>query len=134
MINSKLKGNRGERTVAAKLREALPELADQIKRGWQARLGSDSCDVAGLPGFWIECKSGKRPDLRKAIEQAKRDAQGRAWPLAVVQDDYAKDRLVVLHLSAFLRIMRSAYGFLPPLKFMVQQDLFDQSTGAPEDG
>ena len=118
------KGKRGERQAAARIRAAMPEMADQIRRGWQTRLGCDDPDIVGLPGFWIEHKCGQLPNLRAAYKQAKLAAKGRAFPLAIVQDDRASDRLVCLNLTDFLRILRSAYGHAPPLRFGVQQELF----------
>src|ERR1044072_3809573 len=123
--HARRKGKRGEQQVATALREGMPEIADAIRRGWQSRLGGDQPDVAGLPGFWIEVKTGKVPNMRAAYKQAVADARGRAFPLAVVQDDYARDRMCVLGLSDFLRILRAAYGYTEPLRFGVQAELFE---------
>lgn len=123
---SRNKGRRGEQEVARRLREAMPEIADNVRRGWQSRVGCDDADVCGLPGFWIECKTGKQPNIRAAYKQATKDAKGRAFPCAVIQDDHARDRMVVLSLTDFLRILRSAYGYLPPLSFGVQGELFQE--------
>lgn len=124
---SRRKGRRGEQNVATLLREGMPEIADSIRRGWQSRLGCDQPDVCGLPGFWIEVKTGKLPNIRAAYKQATADAKGRAFPLAIIQDDYARDRMCVLGLSDFLRILRAAYGYTEPLKFGVQAELFNPS-------
>ncbi len=127
MVNAKLKGNKGERQLAAKLREAFPEFAAGIKRGLQAQAGGkDNCDVQGLPGFHIEHKHQKKPNMKAAYEQAVRDANGKGFPLAVVQFDGARERLCVLGLQDFLRILRAAYGYTPPLKFGVQAELFEE--------
>ena len=121
------KGHRGERQLATKLREALPELAAGIRRGLQTQTGGrDNCDVQGLPGFHVEHKQGKLPNIRAAYAQAVRDAGGKAFPLAVIQDDRARDRLCVMGLQDFLRVLRAAYGYTPPLKFGVQLELFEQ--------
>lgn len=80
------KGKRGERACAAELREALPELAADIMRGWQARLGSDAPDVL-LPGYWLEVKSGRQPNPRQALRQAIEASNGRGTPLACIRDD-----------------------------------------------
>ncbi len=118
------KGKRGERQAAARIRAALPEFADQIRRGWQTRLGCDDPDICGLPGFWIEHKCGHQPNMRAAYKQAKLSAKQRAYPIAIIQDDGASDRLVCLNLTDFLRVLRSAYGHVPPLRYGVQQELF----------
>lgn len=127
-LSSRRKGRRGEQEVATILRAGMPEIADAICRGWQSRLGHDAPDVCGLPGFWLEVKTGRQPNMRAAFKQAQRDAKGRAFPVAIVQDDYARERMCVVGLSDFLRILRSAYGYTAPLTFGVQAELFE----APE--
>jgi hypothetical protein len=114
-IAQRRKGRAGEQKLARILRAELPEIAEAIRRGQQSRVGSDDPDVCGLPLFWVEHKCGKLPNIRAALEQAHRGAKGRAMPLAVVQDDRARDRLVCLHLTDFLRVLRAAYGYTPPL-------------------
>ena len=127
MVNVKQKGNKGERQLATKLREAFPEFAAGIKRGLQAQSGGRSnADVQGLPGFHLEHKWGARPNMRAAYEQAVRDAEGKAFPLAVVQFNGARERLCVLGLTDLCRILRAAYGYTPPLKFGVQAELFEE--------
>jgi hypothetical protein len=127
-LRSRRKGRRGEQQVATILRTSFPELAESIRRGWQSRVGCDDPDVCGLPGFWLEVKTGAQPNMRAAYRQAKADADGRAFPMAVIQDDRARDRLCVIGLSDMCRILRAAYGHTPPLKFGVQGELFE----APE--
>ncbi len=124
-LSSRRKGRRGEQLVAQFVREAMPEIASAIRRGWQSRLGHDDPDVCGLPGFWLECKTGRQPNMRAAYKQARSDAKGRAFPVAVIQDDYARERMCVLGLTDFLRILRSAYGYAEPLKYGVQAELFE---------
>jgi len=82
---SRQKGKRGERAVASDLRAAFPELAEEIRRGWQTRNGGDEPDVF-FPGYWIEVKNEKRPRPIAALQQAKK-AMGEAKliPLAVVR-------------------------------------------------
>lgn len=116
------KGKRGERALARRLRESFPELAESIKRGWQTRVGCDDPDVCGLSGFWIESKIGKKPNPRAAYAQAHEDAKGRAIPLAVVRDDRAHDALCTLSLTDLIRVLRSAYGFDPPLIAQLAKD------------
>lgn len=125
--HARRKGKRGEQQVATALREGMPEIADTIRRGWQTRLGCDQPDVCGLPGFWIEVKTGKVPNMRAAYKQASAEAKGRAFPLAIIQDDYARDRMCVLGLTDFLRILRAAYGYTEPLRYGVQAELFTET-------
>lgn len=131
-LSSRQKGQRGERKLASVLREGLPDLAEHIRRGWQARLGCDDSDVCGIPGFWIEHKCGKKPNPRRALKQAKNDAKGRAFPIAIIQDDHARERVVVLELGTFLRVLRAAFGMTPPLTHAVQLELEDAATISDE--
>lgn len=83
---SREKGKRGERETADEIRQALPHLADKVKRGWQTRSGSDAPDVAGLPGYWLEVKTTMRGNAKAALEQATRDKTATDTPLAVLRD------------------------------------------------
>lgn len=98
------KGKRGERATAAELRAALPYLADKIRRGWQAREGDDDPDVI-LPGFWVENKSGKQPNVRAALKQAVEDSKGRGVPLAVIRDD-RKEPFCLMRWSDMLELLK----------------------------
>lgn len=86
-MRSRRKGKKGERATATEIREALPELAGQVRRGWQSRRGDDDPDVIGLPGTWLEIKTGKQPNPRAALAQAIEESKGRGIPIAVIRDD-----------------------------------------------
>lgn len=122
---SREKGKKNERAVASKLRETFPEIAETIRRGLQGRNGQDVCDVSGLPGFWLECKHGRQVNIRAAYQQALSDSKGRGFPVAVIRDHGSTEQHVYLSLGDFLRILRSAYGYCPPLRFGVQGELFE---------
>lgn len=126
---SRAKGREGEQKLARKLREKFPELAQSIHRTIQSRGGGkEGADVAGIPGFHIEHKWGKAVNIRAAYRQATADAQGKAFPLAIIQDNGARDRLCVMGFEDFCRVLRAAYGYTPPLRFGVQGELFDEPT------
>ena len=109
---SRTKGKRGEQELARLLRETFPHFAESIRRGWQSRVGCDDPDVCGLPGFWIECKTGKQPNVRAALAQARADSGERAIPIAVIRDD-RRPAFVALDLVDLLAILRAAYGLAP---------------------
>ena len=97
------KGKRWERDVATRFREAMP--GAEIKRGWQARSGSDAADVE-CPHFWIECKVGKRPPVVRALVQAEEACgDGPLVPIAVVKQD-RQEPTVTLRLADFLDFVR----------------------------
>lgn len=68
-INSRSKGRRYEQQIANNYRA----LGYTAERAIQSR-GAEASDVivAELP-FWIECKNSARPNIFKALEQARRD-------------------------------------------------------------
>ncbi len=72
-MNSKQKGNRGEREFAAVLRDVGFEYA---KRGCQFQGGQDSPDVIGVKGIHFEVKREERgyKALDSAMEQATNDS------------------------------------------------------------
>lgn len=123
---SRRKGAVGERECAQILRRELPEIAEAIRRGWQARLGSDAPDIDGIPGFWVEHKSGKDVPVRAALKQAINASNGRAIPVAIVRDTGFPERTVHLRLTDFCRVLRAAYGHTPPLRSGVQAELFEE--------
>jgi len=63
---SRSKGKAYEREVAAGYRALY---GDAVKRGWQARRGSDAPDVVGAP-WWVEAKHQQRVSVRAALQQA----------------------------------------------------------------
>jgi hypothetical protein len=79
------KGKRFERQVAA----ALRDVAGDTRRGWQTRSGSDEPDVicGALGDCWLECKTGARPNIVAAMEQARRDAPAGRAPVAITHWD-----------------------------------------------
>lgn len=72
-MNSRAKGQRGEREWANVLRARFPHL--EFQRGLQARSGGrDAADVEGLPSYHQEVKRVEALNIWKAEEQATADA------------------------------------------------------------
>ena len=76
-INSKQKGNRGEREFAKLCRE---NGFHETRRGQQYN-GLDGEDVVGLPYMHIEVKRVERLNISKAIRQAVEDAKEDQIPM-----------------------------------------------------
>ena len=95
---SRTKGVSFERWTATELRQLWPE----AKRGWQAREGTEQCDVEGTP-YWVECKRMKRVNVQAAVLQAAADTDGR--PILVVHRDDHKPAMVTMHLCDWLEAM-----------------------------
>ena len=76
---SRNKGKRGERELAARLRE----YGYDTRRGQQYCGANGDADVIGLPGIHIECKRTERLSLYDAVAQAKADARKGEMPVVI---------------------------------------------------
>lgn len=109
---SRDKGKRGEREVAAILRER----GYDAHRGQQYHGGKDSPDVVGLPGVHIEVKFVQVFHLWDALEQAEADSAGSGdTPLVahrkcVKPGEKALPWVAVLKLEDFLDLYEAAHG------------------------
>lgn len=103
-MNSKRKGNAGERELLAILAEHGAACRnDQTFVG-----GIDNPDIsfsAAGRRFHVECKRTEKFNAYAAMEQAQRDANGHAVPL-VAHRRNRKPWLVVLTLEDFLCLMQ----------------------------
>jgi hypothetical protein len=97
---SRNKGARFEREAAAAFRRAFPD----ARRGLaQTRSGGESADVIGVPGYWIECKVGARPNPLAALRQAENNSNGDI-PVAVCKVD-RETPTVTLPLADFIALL-----------------------------
>ena len=101
-INSRNKGAVAERELANILKGYGYEAA---KRGQQHKGGTDSPDVAGIPGFHIESKRVEAGNLYNWLEQAKRDAGWANLPV-VMHRRNGKPWVVILELDDFITIIK----------------------------
>lgn len=101
MTNSRQKGARGERELAAVLREH----GYDCRRGQQYCGANGDADVVGLPGIHIECKRVESLNIYKAIEQAKSDARENELP-AVFHRKNGKPWLVTMTLEDWMKIFK----------------------------
>lgn len=101
MTNSRQKGARGERELAAVLREH----GFECRRGQQFCGANGDADVVGLPGIHIECKRVESLNIHKAIEQAKSDARENELP-AVFHRKNGKPWLVTMTLEDWMKIFK----------------------------
>ena len=101
MTNSRQKGARFERTLAAALRDY----------GYECRRGQHYCgtngdaDVIGLPGIHIEAKHQERMNLYDWMGQAKRDARQDELP-AVFHKKNNAEILVSMELADWIKLYR----------------------------
>jgi nucleotide-binding universal stress UspA family protein len=101
---SRTKGKVFEREVAADLRAIY---GAQVKRGWQAREGTDAPDVENVP-YWVECKHHQRVNVRAAVKQARDDVKKskRELPILVVVKDNGQSPLAVVDWSLFVSMLK----------------------------
>ena len=101
MTNSRQKGARFERTLAA----ALRDYGYECRRGQQYCGANGDADVIGLPGIHIEAKHQERMSLYDWMEQAKRDAKSGELP-AVFHKKNNAEILVSMELSDWIKLYR----------------------------
>lgn len=101
-INSKEKGKRAEREVAALLKE---HGFDDARRGQQYQGGTDSPDVVGLPGVHLEVKHVERLNIIEAMKQADEDCGENM--AAVVHRRNRTPWLVTMHFDDFITLYKS---------------------------
>ena len=99
------KGARWERAVAIDLRKALGD----AKRGLQSRGGaSEEPDVRAGGIVVAECKVGKKPPIRKALETSVTNCAPGEIPIAVIKED-RKVPFAVVRWCDFLEILSVWY-------------------------
>lgn len=106
---SRRKGHDFERWVARRLREEFP--GRNVQRGIQTRGGgAEAADVV-VEGwdFHVECKVGKKPNVRAALKQALSDAKEGKTPIAVIKDDRQKP-FITMMLDDFLAVYSEGYN------------------------
>lgn len=106
---SAMKGARFERWVLKRLQDTMPAWEfEQLK----PRQGQHNPDIRG-PFCVYECKTGKRPSARGALEQAITSDRDGLEPVAVIRDD-GGEAFVVLPFDVFLRFLKG-FGMLAGL-------------------
>lgn len=101
-MNSRAKGCRGERELAAVFRE----------HGFDSRRCQQYCglngdaDVIGLPGIHVECKRVERLNIYEAMQQAERDA-GEGETPAVFHRRNRESWLVTMTLDDFMKLYKA---------------------------
>lgn len=105
-INSRDKGARFEREIAAILKE----------HGFDARRGQQYCgsngdaDVVGLPGVHIEAKHCEKLQPYDWMNQSKRDAKEDEIPIVVFKKNY-HEVLVQMRFEDFMRMYKEGGVF-----------------------
>lgn len=101
-INSRDKGARFERKLAAMLRE---HGFGDSRRGQQFCGANGDADVVGLPGIHIEAKHCETLKPYDWMEQSKRDAKDGEIPIVIFKKNH-KDVLVQIGFEDFMKLYK----------------------------
>ena len=100
MTNSKNKGKRYEREIAADLREYG---YDTRRTNQYCGNTGDASDVVGLPGIHIECKHQEQLRIYDWMAQAVRDSKGKKLPTVFFRKNNA-ETLVCMRLPDWMTL------------------------------
>ena len=103
-VNSKRKGKNGELELAKKLREHGYDVRRSVQYNGKEEDGQ--ADLLGLPGIHIECKRTEALRLYDAVDQAKRDSQGKNQIPVVFHRRNDCEWLAIMPLDNFMEIYR----------------------------
>lgn len=101
---SRNKGRAWEQEVARGLRAIFGE---EVKRGWQARSGSDASDIENAAHFYVEAKHHKVVNIYAAVKQvltAQKTFKDDRWPLVVSKSNRAEPLATMLWVD-FLKLL-----------------------------
>lgn len=105
--NSRNKGARFERDVAAMLRE---HGYGDSRRGQQYCGANGDADVVGLPGIHIEAKRQEKLYPYDWMEQSKRDAKEGEIPIVIFKKNY-HEPLVQMRFEDFMKLYKEGGTF-----------------------
>lgn len=103
-VNGKQKGKRGELELARKIREHGYEVRRSVQYNGKEEDGQ--ADLVGLAGIHIECKRTERLSLYDAVNQAKRDSEGKAEIPVVFHRKNDCEWLAIMTLDDFMTMYR----------------------------
>lgn len=103
-VNGKRKGKNGELELARKFREYGYNTRRSVQYNGKEEEGQ--ADLLGLPGIHIECKRTEKLSLYDAVDQAKRDNEGKnKIPVVFHRKNYC-EWLAIMPLDEFMKLYR----------------------------
>ena len=103
---SKDKGGRFEKEVENRINFVLTD-EGEARRGFKSEIDVEVLDATGRLAFNIECKCGKRVNVRKGYQQAVEKRRAGSKPIQVWKDDgNPNDIRVVMDLDLLIEFMR----------------------------
>lgn len=103
-VNGKRKGKNGELELARKLREHGYNARRSVQYNGKEEEGQ--ADVLGLPGIHIECKRTERLNIYDAVNQAKRDSDGKQQIPVVFHRKNHCEWLAIMTVDDFMNLYR----------------------------
>jgi Holliday junction resolvase len=103
-VNGKRKGKEGELELARKLKEHGYNARRSVQYNGKEEDGQ--ADLLGLNGIHIECKRTERLNIYDAINQAKRDSNGKDEIPVVFHRKNKCEWLAILTMDDFMDIYR----------------------------
>jgi len=105
---SRDKGARFEREIANKLKEVF---GPRVTRSSGQCFSGDTRADVDCPDLWVECKVGKRPNIKAALEQAEgaRDSSGSTkTPIAICKWD-RDEAIASMRIGVFVQLLKLIY-------------------------
>jgi Holliday junction resolvase len=106
-INSKRKGKTGELELARKLKEHGYDVRRSVQYNGKEEDGQ--ADLVGLDGIHIECKRTEKLNLYDAVNQAKRDSEGKGEVPVVFHRRNNCEWLAILPLDDFIKLYKGEH-------------------------
>ena len=103
-VNGKRKGKTGELELARKLKEHGYDVRRSVQYNGKEEEGQ--ADLLGLPGIHIECKRTERLSIYDAMDQAKRDSEGKEQIPVVFHRKNHCEWLAIMTLADFMNLYR----------------------------
>lgn len=103
-VNGKRKGKTGELELARKFREHGYDARRSVQYNGKEEEGQ--ADILGLPGIHVECKRTERLNIYDAVNQAKRDSEGKQQIPVVFHRKNHCEWLAIMPLDDFMNLYR----------------------------
>lgn len=105
---SRDKGARFEREIANRLKEVF---GPRVTRSSGQCFSGDTRADVDCPDFWVECKVGKRPNIKAALEQAeeaRESSRSIKTPVAICKWD-RDEAIASMRIDVFIQLLKLIY-------------------------
>jgi Holliday junction resolvase len=105
---SRDKGARFEREIANRLKEVF---GSRVTRSSGQCFSGDTRADVDCPNLWVECKVGKRPNIKAALEQAeeaRESSESTKTPIAICKWD-RDEPIASMRVDTFIEFLKLIY-------------------------